>query len=178
VRIASARLLSVEFWSARELKFAGLDWTLAEMGGTGRGRLVAAIEIECDSGTYIRSIARDLGKVLGVEACVAGLTRTRVGPFCLLQACSLGEAVRSIENGFVGRIAHAADIAALGSTGLVLGSGRALRFVQGSTVDANGSAGTNRIYDCGGRFIGMGEINEDRLLRPKVVLQTSEDRPA
>lgn len=178
VRIVSARLLSLDFWRAGDLKLAGLDWTLVESGGSSRGRLVAAIEIECGTGTYIRSIARDLGNVLGVGACVAGLTRTRVGPFCLLQACSLGDAVHSIENGFVGQIAYTADLAALESNGLVLGSGLVSRFVQGSAVDVNGATGPNRIYDSVGRFLGMGELAQDRRLRPKIVLHPPAGRPA
>ena len=38
-------------------------------------------EIECSSGTYIRSIARDLGKMLGCCGCLGALCRTGVGPF-------------------------------------------------------------------------------------------------
>ncbi len=37
--------------------------------------------IDCGKGTYIRSIARDLGAVLGVGGLVQTLRRTRVGPF-------------------------------------------------------------------------------------------------
>jgi tRNA pseudouridine55 synthase len=38
------------------------------------------LDVECGSGTYIRSIARDLGKALGVGGTLAGLHRYRVGP--------------------------------------------------------------------------------------------------
>jgi tRNA pseudouridine55 synthase len=43
------------------------------------------------SGTYIRSLARDLGAALGTVAHLAGLVRTRVGPFKLEDALSLEE---------------------------------------------------------------------------------------
>src|SRR5690606_21633279 len=36
-------------------------------------------EVECSSGTYIRSIARDVGEALGVGAHLTALRRTRVG---------------------------------------------------------------------------------------------------
>ncbi len=41
----------------------------------------ARLEVHCGKGTYIRSLARDLGDRLGCGAYLAGLRRTRVGPF-------------------------------------------------------------------------------------------------
>lgn len=41
------------------------------------------VEIECGSGTYVRSLAHDLGERLGCGAYVAALTRLRVGPMTL-----------------------------------------------------------------------------------------------
>lgn len=41
------------------------------------------LEIECGSGTYIRSIARDVGETLGCGGLVEALVRTRIGPFLL-----------------------------------------------------------------------------------------------
>ncbi|MEX0682028.1 MAG: tRNA pseudouridine(55) synthase TruB [Dehalococcoidia bacterium] len=39
------------------------------------------IEVECSRGTYVRSLAHDLGEVLGCGAHLSALVRTRVGPF-------------------------------------------------------------------------------------------------
>ncbi|MCZ2342984.1 MAG: tRNA pseudouridine(55) synthase TruB [Bacteroidales bacterium] len=47
-----------------------------------------AVRIACGKGTYIRSIARDLGGILGVGGLVATLRRTRVGPFTVERAVS------------------------------------------------------------------------------------------
>jgi tRNA pseudouridine55 synthase len=44
------------------------------------------LRVECGKGTYIRSIANDLGKLLGCGAHLAALTRTQVGPFRLKDA--------------------------------------------------------------------------------------------
>jgi tRNA pseudouridine55 synthase len=44
------------------------------------------LEIECGSGTYIRSIVRDIGQSLGCGALVEALVRTAVGPFTLADA--------------------------------------------------------------------------------------------
>jgi tRNA pseudouridine55 synthase len=45
-----------------------------------------SLEVFCEGGTYIRSIARDLGELLGCGGLVAGLTRTAIGPFTIEQA--------------------------------------------------------------------------------------------
>ncbi len=44
------------------------------------------LEIDCGSGTYIRSIARDVGESLECGGLVEVLTRTRIGPFTLVDA--------------------------------------------------------------------------------------------
>jgi tRNA pseudouridine55 synthase len=52
---------------------------------------VARFVIECSSGTYIRSLAHDMGKKLGSGAHLAEITRTAVGEFSLDQAIKLEE---------------------------------------------------------------------------------------
>ena len=47
------------------------------------------VEVRCGKGTYIRSIARDLGEAVGCGAYVQTLRRTRVGPFAVEEAISL-----------------------------------------------------------------------------------------
>lgn len=53
------------------------------------------VEFEVSSGTYIRALARDLGRALGSVAYLSGLVRTKVGEYDLKDAKSLEE----IENG-------------------------------------------------------------------------------
>lgn len=57
------------------------------------------IEVECGKGTYIRTLAHDLGQQLGCGAHLGGLTRTRVGPFNLDSAISLPELERAFGDG-------------------------------------------------------------------------------
>jgi tRNA pseudouridine55 synthase len=47
--------------------------------------------IDCSSGTYVRSLAADLGRALGGGAHLRALRRTRVGPFSIDEACPLDE---------------------------------------------------------------------------------------
>lgn len=49
------------------------------------------LDIECGSGTYIRSIGRDLGERLGCGAVMSALSRTRIGPFERSQAIPLDQ---------------------------------------------------------------------------------------
>jgi tRNA pseudouridine55 synthase len=49
----------------------------------------ATLRVRCGKGTYVRSLAADLGAVLGVGAHLTALRRTRVGPFAVAQAVAL-----------------------------------------------------------------------------------------
>lgn len=49
----------------------------------------ATLRVRCSKGTYIRSLARDIGKVLGCGAHLTALRRDRIGPFTLAQAVPL-----------------------------------------------------------------------------------------
>ena len=49
------------------------------------------LDIECGSGTYIRSLGRDLGQRLGCGAVMSALVRPRIGPFELSQAVSISQ---------------------------------------------------------------------------------------
>jgi tRNA pseudouridine55 synthase len=59
---------------------------------------VVHFRIVCSKGTYIRSLARDLGNILGVGAYMASLIRTRIGDFRLENAISVSEAVDLIKS--------------------------------------------------------------------------------
>lgn len=50
-------------------------------------------KIVCSKGTYIRSLARDLGESLGVGAYLSQLCRTRIGPYKLEDAVSIDEVI-------------------------------------------------------------------------------------
>lgn len=63
------------------------------------GEPVAVIDVECSAGTYIRSLARDLGAALGSGAYLGALTRTASGTFSLEDAVSLDEVRAAAERG-------------------------------------------------------------------------------
>jgi tRNA pseudouridine55 synthase len=53
--------------------------------------LTSVFEAECGRGTYVRAIARDIGRTLGCFGHVIALRRTKVGPFQEAQAVTLSE---------------------------------------------------------------------------------------
>src|SRR5581483_10072751 len=55
------------------------------------------LDVECSKGTYIRSLAYDLGRALGCGAHLAGLVRTRSGPLRLEESVTLEELARADE---------------------------------------------------------------------------------
>ena len=56
---------------------------------TSSGNIMIRVHISCSSGTYIRAIARDLGRALKTGAYVEDLRRTRIGPIPLTEAVPL-----------------------------------------------------------------------------------------
>lgn len=66
-----------------------LDWDPPE----------AVIDIQCSSGTYVRSLASDLGEKLGSGATLIGLRRTKNGRFTLREAISLRRLEESFQDG-------------------------------------------------------------------------------
>jgi tRNA pseudouridine55 synthase len=132
------------------------------------------IEIDCGGGTYIRSIARDIGEALGCGGLVETLVRTRTGPFTLDQA--INPAALSAES-IHGLLRPALDaVPALPRLGLDVGQVEAI--AQGkrlSTRDLRGelssSAGQVALLDSEGTLIALAEIElEQGWLQPRKVL--------
>jgi tRNA pseudouridine55 synthase len=69
------------------------DVALAEWDASDASRPIAIVDVRCSAGTYIRSLARDLGEALGTAAYLGALRRTAAGPFAVEDAVAL-DAVR------------------------------------------------------------------------------------
>ncbi|ORM23919.1 tRNA pseudouridine(55) synthase TruB [Williamsia sp. 1135] len=70
---------------------AGTEGVFTDIPGAGGVFTDVEVEVDCSAGTYIRSLARDLGAALGVGGHLIALRRTRVGPFTLAEARTLTE---------------------------------------------------------------------------------------
>src|SRR5437879_9803818 len=62
------------------------EYRLTEVDGS-----IARFVIECSSGTYIRSLAHEMGQKIGCGAHLAAITRTAVGGFSMEQAITIEE---------------------------------------------------------------------------------------
>lgn len=60
---------------------------------------LARVEVHCSRGTYIRSLADDLGRLLGCGACLTELRRTMSGPFLLADALTLEQLESVVASG-------------------------------------------------------------------------------
>jgi tRNA pseudouridine55 synthase len=74
------------------------DFHVNEVSGS-----LAKVSIECAAGTYVRSLAHDMGAALGCGAHLAEITRTAVGEFTLDQAVKLEDLERATKEGGLAR---------------------------------------------------------------------------
>ena len=58
----------------------------------------AVFKVHCTSGTYVRSLARDIAKSLGALAFASFINRTKAGPFSLEQSDSIEETIKDINS--------------------------------------------------------------------------------
>ena len=83
----------------REVELKPVEVELYEYKLVGIEGSLARFVIECSSGTYIRSLAYEMGQKLGCGAHLAEITRTAVGEFSLEQAITLEELAEANREG-------------------------------------------------------------------------------
>jgi tRNA pseudouridine55 synthase len=71
---------------------------------------VVTVEVECGKGTYIRSLAHDLGQSLGCGAHLKSLIRTRCGPFDIEDAISIPQLEEAFRYGYWQQYLYPIDI--------------------------------------------------------------------
>jgi tRNA pseudouridine55 synthase len=129
------------------------------------------LDIHCSKGTYVRTLADDLGEALGVGAHVVALRRTQAGPFKLEQAQSyetLEQLKRDDDFAAIDEFLIPADQAIMDIPEVVLPSATADYVLQGQAVIARHlpTSGLVRLYK-EATFIGIGEILDDGRVAPK-----------
>ncbi len=128
-----------------------LDWTAPTL----------SIEVACSAGTYIRSLAHDLGQQLGGGAYLDALVRLSSGRFALEDATSLERLAEAFEHGQETRYLLPLDEAFFDWPAAVVGTEAARRIVHGQAVtlaDSLGSEGGGimaRAYDLEGTFLAI-----------------------
>lgn len=77
------------FREGREIELAPREVEIRRIVLLGFESPRATLQVECGAGTYIRSLARDIGERLGCGAHLASLVRTQSGPFAIEEAMAL-----------------------------------------------------------------------------------------
>jgi tRNA pseudouridine55 synthase len=135
------------------------------------------IRIRCGKGTYVRTLAADVGAALGCGAALAGLVRTRVGPYALADAAPWDE-VREARSGDRLWVRVQPPDSALGALAPVrLDPAAARAFVHGQSVPVETrAAGRLRVYGPEG-LLGVGQGLGDRV-KPERLLHADPPRPS
>ncbi|TFW71001.1 tRNA pseudouridine(55) synthase TruB [Methylotenera oryzisoli] len=133
---------------------------------------VAEIEVSCSKGTYIRTLAEDIGASLGCGAHLIGLRRTYTAGYDIAQAITLAEFEALSADERLAKLA-APDTAVDDLPALVLGADSAFYLMQGQAVWQSGKvpAGLLRLYDERHVFLGLGEQQRDGKIAPKRLMQ-------
>ena len=137
----------------------------------------ADIYLECSKGTYVRSIAEDLGQALGCGAHVSALRRTKAGPFSLEDSVTMNTLETLKQNDAVAQMDDLllpADTAVKSLPLVELGESGGFYMRQGQPVlvpNAPGS-GMVRVALETGEFLGVGEILDDGRVAPRRLIVT------
>jgi tRNA pseudouridine55 synthase len=140
----------------------------------------AFLEVRCSSGTYIRSLARDIAAACGSRAHLAVLERLAIGPFCLKDAVGPD----AFDPGKDLRAFTPEDASTLGLRTLALDDGAAIeRFSHGGRIAPESFSVTDRggaafgaeaaVFDSVGSLLGIIRLGADG---PKYVVVMPEGR--
>lgn len=114
-------------------------------------------DVACSKGTYVRSLARDLGEQLGCGAHLAALRRTRSGPFSEADAVTLDGLAGAAENGSFAALLQPPDAALIAMPRLDLNGDAAADLLHGRTIRAIEGVhdALARAYSPDGMFLGI-----------------------
>ncbi|GAC1398169.1 MAG: tRNA pseudouridine(55) synthase TruB [Ktedonobacteraceae bacterium] len=130
-----------------------------------------SLEIDCSKGTYIRSLAYDLGERLGYGAHLSALIRTRSGPFVLSESVTLEHIAEAVEQGTIPQLVTSADAVLQHYPALHLDAATVERVLHGNTFSYDEQpAELARVYDTHGQFLAIATWNEEQhMWQPKKV---------
>jgi tRNA pseudouridine55 synthase len=133
---------------------------------------VATITVSCTKGTYIRTLAEDIGELLACGAHLIGLRRTATANYLISQTVTLAQFESMTEAERLAALAPP-DSAVLDLPEITLDNDSVFYLLQGQPVWLSGHAsnGLLRIYDEAHRFLGLGEQQADGKIAPKRLMQ-------
>ncbi len=132
------------------------------------------IDVECSSGTYIRTLISDLGEALGCGAVMTELRRTKANGFEIEKAVTPEELEEAVNNGRISELLIPVDKALEEYPVIKVSEAQAKRFRNGGELSLERlryprMLGFFRVYDPDGNFVGIGEIGQKDCLEIKRV---------
>ena len=136
------------------------------------------IEVECSGGTYIRSLAYDIGQSLGCGACLKELVRLKCGSFSLEEAIDPSSIEEAFHYGYWQSLLYPVDEALLNWDALILGREKEETIKKGlpvPLVSQEGCPDRCRAYSLEGRFLAILRSSREKIIwhPDKVFLSTS-----
>jgi tRNA pseudouridine55 synthase len=130
------------------------------------------LDIHCSAGTYIRSLARDLGEVLETAAYLHALVRTKSGRFDLNYAWSMAELEEELSPGSFEQFALHPSPAEQAIVALALGPTEVNPWYDGRPVAATGRTTLERAhaFRSDGSWLGVA-AREREHWQPKIVVR-------
>jgi tRNA pseudouridine55 synthase len=137
---------------------------------------VAVITVTCSKGTYIRTLAEDIGQQLGCGAHLIGLRRTATANYDISQAVNIEQFEALSDEQRLALLAPA-DSAVLHLPAMTLDDDSVFYLLQGQSVWRSGSipAGLLRLYSEQQVFLGLGELQPDGKIAPKRLMQQANN---
>ena len=139
--------------------------------GWNAARAQLSVEVHCSAGTYIRSLARDLGASLGCGGCLASLRRTQALGFHDNQAVPLPEAPVNVGDGALALLPPELALPHLPRRLLTAGEQLDWSFGRRITPGIEESAEAVVMLSDSGRMLGLGVPDEENGVKPKVVFE-------
>jgi tRNA pseudouridine55 synthase len=130
---------------------------------------IATIEVECGKGTYIRSLADDLGQLLGCGAHLKSLTRLRCGIFTIEEAITIAQLEEGFRHGYWERFLYPIDSVLSGWGAVVVDDAAAAAIKNGRPPSLEGAelpdsvpGNRCRVYTRDGAFLAMLGYDEEK----------------
>ena len=135
------------------------------------------IRVHCGKGTYVRTLAADVGEALGCGAALSRLVRTRVGPFGLDEAVSWADVCAASDGEALWRRLQPPDAALGAAPAVTLDAGQVQAFLHGQSIMAGPEGdGLVRVYDHEAAFLGVG-VRRGGVVKPERLLHADPARP-